>query len=160
VVSIVAFFLPNEFDSRKSLKEKSKNRSCLPVTDPVAPRAELERRVLDVVDADVANVLLLHAERRRVARPRRQLDVVLGREKVDAVAAASAMTGAEVDAVSAARPARRRKADRHARRRLAVAVAHLNRNVASTLLECFKLLIKLLKFFKGIIILHQSKSFV
>ena len=98
------------------------------MTDPVTPRAELERRVLDVVDADVANVFLLHAHRRGVPGSGGQLDVVLGREQVDAVPAASAVPGAEIDAVSAARSSRRRKTDRHAGRRLTVvaAAARLN----------------------------------
>ena len=55
------------------------------VANSVTSWTELEQGILQVVDANVAHVLLLHGERSAMAGSARQLDVVLGRVEVNAV---------------------------------------------------------------------------
>ena len=72
------------------------------VANSVTSWTELEQGILQVVDANVAHVLLLHGERSAMAGSARQLDVVLGRVEVNAVSTAPAMSGSQIDATSTA----------------------------------------------------------
>ena len=84
------------------------------MSDSVTPRTQLEQRVVAVVDANVADVFLLHRDGGRESRPRRQLDVVVGGVQVEAVSAAPAEVDrscSEVDTSSSTRSSRGRKTD-------------------------------------------------